>query len=84
MIGEHHELARNIEGGTYHRTGRSEFDSLGAVMNRLRRMMEDLQRKSDLEAMKTEIQEDITELRRDIKDITDTGLQTSRALTSMR
>ncbi len=54
------------------------------VMNRLRRMMEDLQRKSDLEAMKTEIQEDITELRRDIKDITDTGLQTSRALTSMR
>ena len=54
------------------------------VMNRLRRMMEDVQSNRDLEAMKTEIQEDITELRKDIKDITDMGLQTSRALTSMR
>ncbi len=46
--------------------------------------MEDLQNNSHLETMKTEIQEDVTELRMDIKDVTNTGLETSRALTSMR
>ena len=54
------------------------------VMIRVKRKMEDLRNNSHLEAMKTEIQEDITELRMDIKDVTNTGLQTSCALTSMR
>ena len=54
------------------------------VMIRLGRTMEDLRNNSHLEAMKTEIREDITELRMDIKDVTNMGLQTSRALTSMR
>ena len=54
------------------------------VMIRLKRKMEDLRNSSQPEAMKTEIQEDITELRMDIKDVTNMGLETSHALTSMR